>query len=185
MPCPPRWRDSQRGVDGPALLSYTRAFRALSSAGEHTLHTGGVVGSIPTAPTIYPPEIAIQPGACASPRARHQRDVVSRPRPPCVSGKPKPVGGKQPGSRNGAFPYSLRLKRVQHGRNRHIANALCAHPESQRPRTAVCRNGRHLSEIHRRRWMRTGSPANMVAPRAGSAGDAGKRFHPRRRIPDR
>ena len=31
---------------------YTRPFRALSSAGEHTLHTGGVVGSIPTAPTI-------------------------------------------------------------------------------------------------------------------------------------
>ena len=27
---------------------------ALSSAGEHTLHTGGVVGSIPTAPTIPP-----------------------------------------------------------------------------------------------------------------------------------
>ena len=34
--------------------SYTRPFRALSSAGEHTLHTGGVVGSIPTAPTIIP-----------------------------------------------------------------------------------------------------------------------------------
>src|SRR6202795_4291502 len=28
---------------------------ALSSAGEHTLHTGGVVGSIPTAPTTGPP----------------------------------------------------------------------------------------------------------------------------------
>jgi hypothetical protein len=25
---------------------------AISSAGEHTLHTGGVVGSIPTSPTI-------------------------------------------------------------------------------------------------------------------------------------
>ena len=39
-------------VDGWAGRPYTRPFRALSSAGEHTLHTGGVVGSIPTAPTI-------------------------------------------------------------------------------------------------------------------------------------
>jgi hypothetical protein len=39
-------------VDGFAGRPYTRPFRALSSAGEHTLHTGGVVGSIPTAPTI-------------------------------------------------------------------------------------------------------------------------------------
>ena len=45
-----------RPVDVPRGTSYTRAFRARSSAGEHTLHTGGVVGSIPTAPTIYPPE---------------------------------------------------------------------------------------------------------------------------------
>jgi hypothetical protein len=28
--------------------------RALSSAGERSLHTGEVVGSIPTAPTSYP-----------------------------------------------------------------------------------------------------------------------------------
>src|ERR1700721_713893 len=32
-----------------------RGSRARSSAGEHTLHTGGVVGSIPTAPTTGPP----------------------------------------------------------------------------------------------------------------------------------
>ena len=30
--------------------------RARSSAGEHSLHTGGVTGSIPVAPTIKPPE---------------------------------------------------------------------------------------------------------------------------------
>lgn len=35
-----------------ALYKLPPAFgRARSSAGEHTLHTGGVVGSIPTAPT--------------------------------------------------------------------------------------------------------------------------------------
>src|SRR5260370_9791210 len=33
--------------------------RALSSAGEHTLHTGGVVGSIPTAPTIPSPSVTL------------------------------------------------------------------------------------------------------------------------------
>ena len=38
---------------------YTRAFRARSSAGEHTLHTGGVVGSIPTAPTIALPVVVL------------------------------------------------------------------------------------------------------------------------------
>ena len=33
-------------------------WRAISSAGEHTLHTGGVVGSIPTSPTRFPSAIS-------------------------------------------------------------------------------------------------------------------------------
>ena len=49
---PLRVAGSPAQVDGLPGRPYTRAFRALSSAGEHTLHTGGVVGSIPTAPTI-------------------------------------------------------------------------------------------------------------------------------------
>jgi hypothetical protein len=42
-------------LDSPAARTlYVRhQFRARSSAGEHRLHTAGVVGSIPTAPTIY------------------------------------------------------------------------------------------------------------------------------------
>src|SRR5208282_884200 len=35
----------------PLLISRPRSGRALSSAGERSLHTGEVVGSIPTAPT--------------------------------------------------------------------------------------------------------------------------------------
>ena len=35
----------------PILGHKASRARARSSAGEHTLHTGGVVGSIPTAPT--------------------------------------------------------------------------------------------------------------------------------------
>ena len=58
---PARRAGTTRGKPGPLTTSagtpYTRPFRALSSAGEHTLHTGGVVGSIPTAPTTYPFEI--------------------------------------------------------------------------------------------------------------------------------
>ena len=51
-PCPRRWSRSPP-VDGSCRSAALYApFRALSSAGEHTLHTGGVVGSIPTAPTI-------------------------------------------------------------------------------------------------------------------------------------
>src|SRR5215813_4821722 len=33
--------------------------RARSSAGEHSLHTGGVTGSIPVAPTIVSPQILL------------------------------------------------------------------------------------------------------------------------------
>jgi hypothetical protein len=33
-------------------LRETSAFRAISSAGEHCLHTAGVTGSIPVSPTI-------------------------------------------------------------------------------------------------------------------------------------
>jgi hypothetical protein len=39
------------GIAAPNSLSETAARRALSSAGERSLHTGEVVGSIPTAPT--------------------------------------------------------------------------------------------------------------------------------------
>ena len=41
-------------LDTLPRVTLNRRRRALSSAGEHTLHTGGVVGSIPTAPTIPP-----------------------------------------------------------------------------------------------------------------------------------
>ena len=47
-----RPRAQMPAVDGPAGRPYTRAFRARSSAGEHTLDMGGVTGSIPVAPTI-------------------------------------------------------------------------------------------------------------------------------------
>src|SRR5437868_9417966 len=40
----------------PDYLRRSRKRRARSSAVEHTLHTGGVTGSIPVAPTIPPRE---------------------------------------------------------------------------------------------------------------------------------
>ena len=39
-------------TDGPRPLYMTRLIRARSSAGEHCLHTAGVTGSIPVAPTM-------------------------------------------------------------------------------------------------------------------------------------
>ena len=36
--------------------------RAVSSAGEHTLHTGGVIGSIPIPPTILVPHADVSLG---------------------------------------------------------------------------------------------------------------------------
>ena len=38
--------------------------RARSSAGEHCLHTAGVTGSIPVAPTIFLSKLAILAGHC-------------------------------------------------------------------------------------------------------------------------
>jgi hypothetical protein len=45
-------RRAARFLDSRGNRALSQRPRALSSAGEHTLHTGGVVGSIPTAPTI-------------------------------------------------------------------------------------------------------------------------------------
>ena len=46
-------------LSGAFPIPATLGGRAVSSAGEHTLHTGGVIGSIPIPPTIY----AFVPGA--------------------------------------------------------------------------------------------------------------------------
>src|SRR3954452_3356679 len=61
---------SSRPVDAFRGKPYTRTFRARSSAGEHTLHTGGVVGSIPTAPTTFCPWIRMNPALSLRPGDR-------------------------------------------------------------------------------------------------------------------
>src|SRR6185437_16395082 len=47
--------------------------RARSSAGEHSLHTGGVTGSIPVAPTIGCPELEVDSAPVLAEHQRRQR----------------------------------------------------------------------------------------------------------------
>ena len=53
--------------------------RAISSAGEHTLHTGGVAGSIPASPTIFLPQIDALNSRTATGRCA-RRDRLRRAR---------------------------------------------------------------------------------------------------------
>ena len=72
--------------------------RALSSAGERSLHTGEVVGSIPTAPTIAPTTLRARAVVCERPSAQRPANGRSlssaRPHPDIFRALRAPARGK-------------------------------------------------------------------------------------------